>query len=148
MGARLELEVEPVASAREALRGADVVVTSGPILKEPQPAIEAGWLEEGAFAAALDFDSYWQPGALREMDVLVTDDLGQFRFYRESGYFQHTPEPHGELADVVAGARPGRADAAQRTFAMTLGLALADMATAAPLYRAALERGIGRTLPL
>lgn len=47
----------------------DIVVTSGPILKHPTPAIEAGWLAPGAFASLVDFDSYWQGAALSERTV-------------------------------------------------------------------------------
>jgi hypothetical protein len=46
----------------------DLVVTSGPILKNPDPVIEAGWLNEGSFACPVDFDSYWQGDALRQAD--------------------------------------------------------------------------------
>ena len=42
------------------VEAADLVVTSGPILKHPTPTIEAGWLPAGAFASAVDFDSYWR----------------------------------------------------------------------------------------
>jgi len=35
-----------------------------------------------------------------------------------------------------------------RTIAINLGLALEDMATAMPIYQAALQQGLGVTLPL
>ncbi|MDK1031639.1 MAG: ornithine cyclodeaminase family protein, partial [Planctomycetia bacterium] len=49
MGRALRLDVEVVKSPKEAVVGSDMVVTSGPILKDPDPPIEAGWLGEGAF---------------------------------------------------------------------------------------------------
>jgi len=148
MGDATALEVEPVETLSEAVKGLDIVVTSGPILKHPDPAIPAGWLAPGAFASLVDFDSYWQGAALREADRLATDDLAQMRYYRELGYFQDTPEPYADLGEIVAGRKPGRETAEERTMAINLGLALEDMAVAVRLYRRAREDGIGTELPL
>src|SRR4030043_1786741 len=51
----LNLDIEPVKRLTEAVKGLDLVVTSGPILKHPKPLIEPGWLAEGAFASPVDF---------------------------------------------------------------------------------------------
>lgn len=40
----------------------DLVVTSGSMLKHPTPIIEKDWLKPGAFASAVDLDSYWTAG--------------------------------------------------------------------------------------
>ncbi|MBI5365923.1 MAG: ornithine cyclodeaminase family protein [Planctomycetes bacterium] len=148
MSGRLGLEVEPVGRVEEAVRGLDLVVTSGPILRRPAPPIPAGWLAEGAFACPLDFDSMWQGAAFREADLLVTDDLAQFAYYRREGYFGETPDPAADLGQVIAGDAPGRTDARQRTIALNLGIALEDMATAVLVERRARERGLGVELPL
>ena len=71
------VDVIPVESAREAVQEMDIVVTSGPILRDPAPAIGPGWLAKGAFACPLDFDSYWQGDALAQADKLATDDISQ-----------------------------------------------------------------------
>jgi ornithine cyclodeaminase/alanine dehydrogenase len=148
MGGELGLAIEVVGSARAAVEDLDLVVTSGPILKHPKPAIEPGWLAPGSFASAVDFDSYFQGAALRECDRLVTDDLPQMEYYREVGYFQGTPPADSELGEIVCGKKPGRRTADERTVAMNLGIALDDMATAILIHRRALERGIGTWLPL
>ncbi len=79
IGSRFDLEVVPVATPREAVTGCDIVVTAGPILKKPHAAIQAGWLEEGAFASLVDFDSYWHADAMRETTKFCTDDTQQLR---------------------------------------------------------------------
>jgi ornithine cyclodeaminase/alanine dehydrogenase-like protein (mu-crystallin family) len=96
----------------------------------------------------VDFDSYWQGAALREMDRLATDDLAQMRYYRGEGYFRETPEPYADLGEIVAGKKPGRASASERTASINLGLALDDVATAIRIYKRARAAGIGRELPL
>ena len=67
MSAALNVEVIGVRDVREAVIASDLVVTSGPILKHPAPTIEKDWLQPGAFASAVDFDSYWTPDALAAM---------------------------------------------------------------------------------
>jgi ornithine cyclodeaminase/alanine dehydrogenase len=148
MSAQLGLAVLPVTNPAEAVRGLDLVVTSGPILKHPQPTIEAGWLAPGAFASPVDFDSYWQGAALAEVDRLATDDHAQMGYYRQSGYFQSTPEPYADLGELAAGLKPGRQSASERTMSINLGLALDDMATAIRIFHLACERGLGIRLPL
>jgi ornithine cyclodeaminase/alanine dehydrogenase-like protein (mu-crystallin family) len=144
----LGIFVEPVTELADAVRGLDIVVTSGPILKHPDPPIPAGWLAPGSFASLVDFDSYWRGAALREADRLATDDAAQMRYYREVGYFRDTPEPYAELAELVAGAKPGRERADERTMAVNLGLALEDMAVAVRVLERARAEGIGTRLPL
>jgi len=148
MGAELAVEVRVVDGPRAAVRGMDLVVTSGPILKSPAPAIERDWLAPGSFASAVDFDSYFQGEALRQADRIVTDDLAQMEYYRGVGYFADTPKADADLGQIVCGARPGRANAAERIVCMNLGIALDDMATAMLVLQRARERGLGRVLPL
>jgi len=148
MSVQLHVDVEPVSEVSQAVKGMDIVVTSGPILKNPQPAIPPGWLAEGAFASPVDFDSYWQGAAIAEIDKLATDDLQQLEYYRRSGYFRSTPEPYADLGQIAAGLKAGRQSDAERTMSINLGLALDDMATAIRVYRRAVERGIGTELPL
>ncbi|MDT8370269.1 MAG: ornithine cyclodeaminase family protein [Longimicrobiales bacterium] len=140
--------IEIVTSPRAAIEGLDLVVTSGPILEDPDPVIEPGWLAEGSFAVAVDFDSYWQGAALREVDRFVTDDLAQMDYYRELGYFRDIPTPHAGLGAIVAGRAAGRTDASERTLAMPLGLAAADMVTAVLVLERARAHEVGTVLPL
>ena len=148
MAEALGLEIDPVANVADAVQKLDLVVTSGPILKTPHATIPAGWLAEGSFASLVDFDSYWSGAALRQADKLATDDKGQMTYYRSLGYFRETPEPYADLGELVSGKKSGRESAQERTFAVNLGLALDDMATAILIYRRAKEMGIGRELPL
>jgi ornithine cyclodeaminase/alanine dehydrogenase-like protein (mu-crystallin family) len=148
MQSQFGLEVEVVGKVEDAVRGLDLVVTSGPILKKPTPPIEAGWLAEGAFASPVDFDSMWKGEALSEIDYLITDDVPQMEYYRTSGYFQKTPKAHADLGEVAAGIKRARQSPSERTMAINLGIALDDMATAIRIYHRAKELGIGQNLQL
>jgi len=145
---RLGLEVIPAATPREAVTGCDIVVTAGPILKKPHATIQAAWLDEGAFASLVDFDSYWHPEAMAQAAKFCTDDTPQLRQYQQMGYFRQIPEIHADLGELVSGQKSGRQATAERTMTANLGLAIDDMAVAPLLYQRALDRGIGTWLDL
>jgi ornithine cyclodeaminase/alanine dehydrogenase-like protein (mu-crystallin family) len=148
MSEKLGIEVIGVSEPRKAVVESDLVVSSGPILKHPTPTIQKDWLQPGGFGSAVDFDSYWSPDALAQMDKISTDDHAQFQYYRTAGYFSQTPDPYADLGEIVAGLKPGRERVDERTLAINLGLALDDMAVAPRIYQTAKERGLGTWLPL
>jgi ornithine cyclodeaminase/alanine dehydrogenase-like protein (mu-crystallin family) len=148
IGSRLNLEVIPVGIPREAVTGCDIVVTAGPILKSPHATIQTGWLDEGAFASLVDFDSYWHPDAMQAAAKFCTDDTPQLRQYQQMGYFQNIPEIHADLGELVTGQKPGRETSAERTLTANLGLAIDDMAVAPIIFRKAVEKELGTWLPL
>jgi ornithine cyclodeaminase/alanine dehydrogenase-like protein (mu-crystallin family) len=148
MAYRFALEVVPVATPREAVSGCDIVVTSGPILKKPHATIQSGWLDAGAFASLVDFDSYWHPDAMAESDKFCTDDTQQLLHYQQNGYFQNIPALHADLGELVVGRKTGRETPAERTMTANLGLALDDMAVAPNIFQKAVEKGLGKWLPL
>lgn len=148
MSERFGLEVTVTSDPRQAVTGRDMVVTAGPILHTPHATIKAGWLDAGAFASLVDYDSFWDGPALQEVDKFCTDDISQLEYYRSIGYFQSIPPIYASLGELVTGRKPGRQSPAERTIACNLGLALDDMAAAPIVYRRAVERGIGTWLPL
>jgi ornithine cyclodeaminase/alanine dehydrogenase-like protein (mu-crystallin family) len=145
---RFDLEVVVVDTPREAVSGCDLIVTAGPILKKPHRTIQAGWMDEGAFASLVDFDSYWHPDAMKQVTKFCTDDLAQLHYYESVGYFQEIPPVHADLGELVTGQKPGRETPGERTMAANLGLALDDMAVAPLVHQRAVEKGIGTWLPL
>jgi ornithine cyclodeaminase/alanine dehydrogenase len=142
------LRVVPVNSPRKAVEGCDIIVTATPILKHPNPPIEASWFNNGAFACALDFDSYWKPIAMHSMDKFCTDDVDQLVHFKTIGYFSDIPEIYADLGEIVAGKKVGRESKDERIMSMNLGLAIEDMATAMKVYKKAKEEDVGTWLPL
>jgi len=143
-----ELNVRIVGSPEEAVRNSDIIVTAGPILKEPHPVIEDDWLKPGFFASPVDFDSYWKKSAFENCDKFVTDDKDQCLYYKSLGYFQHIPEIYADLGEIAAGIKPGREKKEEKIICANLGLAMDDMATAIKIYNKAVENNIGTWLEL
>jgi ornithine cyclodeaminase/alanine dehydrogenase len=148
MTKKLGVPVIGVSHPKQAVVESDLVVTSGPILKHPDPTIQKDWLQPGAFGSAVDFDSYWTGDALFQMDRISTDDHAQFQYYKSVGYFQATPDPYADLGEIVVGQKPGRKSSTERTLAINLGLAMDDMAVAPEIYNRARAMKIGTWLTL
>jgi ornithine cyclodeaminase/alanine dehydrogenase-like protein (mu-crystallin family) len=148
MSEKFPYTVVGVKTPREAVADADIIVTSGPILKHPSPVIEASWLKEGAFISPVDFDSLLTGEALLRADRFFTDDSAQLYYYQSQGYFKILPPSVQELHDVVAGKIPGRGAGHEIVISMNLGISLLDMGTARTIYDKSMEMGRGVKLPL
>jgi ornithine cyclodeaminase/alanine dehydrogenase len=142
------LAADVVDNPKQAVSECDIVVTAGPILKEPHATIQAGWMDDGAFASLVDFDSYWHADALQESTKFCTDDTAQLRHYQQIGYFRTIPPVYADLGELVARKKPGRETTEEITMTANLGLALDDMAVAPLIYRRAVKQGIGTWLTL
>ncbi len=142
----LGIEGTVASTPKQAVEGLDMIVTAGPILRNPHATIQRDWMAEGAFASLVDFDSYWAPDAMAQSAKFTTDDIPQLEHYRNIGYFKKIPQLYGTLGDMVAGTKPGRENDSERNFACNLGLAIDDMATAPLVYQLAIEKKIGTWL--
>ena len=85
---------------------------------------------------------------MKEAAKFCTDDVPQLLHFKDIGYLQDIPPIYADLGELVTGKKPGREDAAERTIACNIGLALADMAVASTIYQRAVQKGIGTCLPL
>ncbi len=141
-GARLNL----AASAREAVNGADVVLTAGPINKPARPVIELDWLKPGCLGLPLDFDSYFAPSTFLVSDRLYTDDTAQIRYYQTHGYFPALPPRLVDLGELLTAQDAGRRNEDEIILGCNLGIALDDVVTASLLFRLAREKGMGTWL--
>ncbi|MBI1893320.1 MAG: ornithine cyclodeaminase family protein [Candidatus Rokubacteria bacterium] len=148
MEGRHGVPVHRALNAREAIDGADIVVTAGPIEPAAIRTIGPGWLKRGALGIALDYDCYWQAAAFQAADGFYTDDVAQLHHLEEYGYFRGAPPVTAEVGEVVAGLKPGRTRHDQVLIAVSMGVAAEDVLTAHRLYQAALRQGRGIELPL
>ena len=110
---------------RAAVAGAEVVVTAGPILRDPPSLLDGSWLEEDVLLLPIDFDFYVSADAVAACDLFLTDDVAQYAAYREHGYFHSWPDPQASVGEgLEKGVR------ARRVVCANLGVAALDAAFA------------------
>ena len=149
MGPHLGLALRPAASASEACRGADLIVTA---TSAREPVLKGEWLDPGVHVNAVGSN---QPRrreldgeAVGRCDVIATDLQEQARL--ESGdLIEAAAEGRldwgrvGELGAILTGRAAGRTSPAERTLFKSNGIALEDVAAAALVHRRADGAGIG-----
>jgi alanine dehydrogenase len=139
------LEVEVASAAEGIAAGAQVVVSSAAIVRQPERPLRRAHLKDATVACAVDFDATLSEDLFEDAALFVVDDLAQYRYYRQQGYFAGYPPEAVELAEVLG-------DEAPRTRGLRvyvpLGIALEDVAVAAEINRRAASAGLGLELPL
>jgi ornithine cyclodeaminase/alanine dehydrogenase-like protein (mu-crystallin family) len=140
-----ELGAEIASSADEAARGANVVITTAAIVRDPERPIGRAELAGASVACAIDFDAMLAEDVFDGAAAFVVDDVAQYRFYREQGYFAGYPDDPVELSDALA---PEASHPPGLRVFVPLGIAIEDVAVAAELNRRAGEAGVGTQLPL
>lgn len=151
MEKELGIAVEPAASGREAVRGADVMITatSGNVV-----VFEAGWLEPGALLMSLAPGEFDPETILRSRVFLSNPEqvLGDdpprkpFSIVLSDGRFR-AGDICAELCDVVAGKQPGRAGPDDIILYESPGMGILDAAIGNWVYQRARAKGLGTELP-
>ena len=154
MSRELDVPVHPVESAEAAVAQADVVCV---ITNAREPVVDGGALREGTHVNAAGSNSWMRreldETAVRRSALVVVDDLADAKI--ESGDLIWAAERRAfrweqavELRDVVGGRVDGRPSAEALTLFESQGLAIEDVAAGTHVYRAAIERGMGREVTL
>jgi ornithine cyclodeaminase/alanine dehydrogenase-like protein (mu-crystallin family) len=154
MQPQVHAEIVPVAEARAAVEGMDVVTT---MTSAREPVFQGEWLAPGTHVNAAGANS----AKRREIDLetvrrcsrIAADSVEQARM--ECGDLIAAVEAGVlewdnviEFADIAGGDVPGRASARECTLFESQGISVWDIATAARVYELAQAQGLGQSIPL
>lgn len=154
MAVRLKTRAIAVDSAERAARDADIVITA---TTSTRPVLEGKWLAPGAHINAIGANfpqkRELDDEAIRRCDLIAVDSREQSKM--EAGDLIDTlrDDDSGwgrvrELSAIVAGKAKGRTNANEVTLFKSSGIASEDVAVAGRIYELALERHIGRQIPM
>lgn len=147
----LGIEVTAAIEAEDAVRGADIVVTTTPA---ECPILNAGWLEPGQHVTAMGADSEHKneidPKAFARVTYIAdrlsqTRRLGELHHAIRAGLIA-ADATFAELGEVVAGTAPGRTRADEITLADLTGTGVQDTAIANLALARARSAGAGRAI--
>ena len=152
------VEIVPVSSAEEAVRGSDIVSAA---TNTVDPVIEGRWLEAGMHVTSLVGGDGYLPRkelddeAIRRANLIIVgykpqiflDKQAEFHDRLERGIIK--AEDLHELGDLLNGKCRGRKDEKEITFFKNnTGMGIQFAATARKMYEKAREKGVGAELPL
>jgi ornithine cyclodeaminase/alanine dehydrogenase-like protein (mu-crystallin family) len=154
MTERLGIPVSAVSSAEDAVRNADIVVTS---TNSAQPVLEGRWLRPGMHVNAIGSNyahkTELDAEAVLRADIIAADSVEQAKieagdliqaFGKDISRWQNVRE----LSGIVAGKSAARTGSSQITLFKSCGVATEDIAVAGRAYELARERGLGREIPM
>jgi ornithine cyclodeaminase/alanine dehydrogenase-like protein (mu-crystallin family) len=136
---KLGLSAVRSTTAREAVRDADLVITSVTFSPHLVPFLDARWLQPGTFVTMTDQAAPWVADGMAAFNRIVIDDLEQ-----EAQMPKPLVDPAlvaGDLTGLVKGDIPGRRSNEEKTAFVFRGLALGDLAVAALAYQRAVQLG-------
>ncbi len=148
------VSIHIVRSAREAVLGADLLVT---VTTAKEPIVKAEWLKPGMHINAVGShrpDLREIDGATLAAAKIVVDsreaimaECGDILLaIQEKAITANSV--HAEIGEVLAGKKPGRTRADEITLYKAVGIAIQDVATAHLVYRKALERNVGTNIEI
>ena len=152
MSERLNIDVQPTASAAEAVDGVDIVIT---ITNASEPVLTGDMLSPGTHINAAGSNSWMRreldTAAVGKCGIIATDDVEQARIecgelMRAAATGHFSWETLVGLDRIVAGLQPGRDSDDQITLFESQGVAFEDIAVCNRLYKMAKDQGIGATV--
>jgi ornithine cyclodeaminase/alanine dehydrogenase-like protein (mu-crystallin family) len=151
MRAALGIEIVPCASGREAVQGADIMITA---TSGNHIVFEAGWLTPGTLFMSLAPGEFGEEVVLRSRVYLTAPEqaLGDdpprkpFNTLLASGRFSAS-DVVADLCDVVTGKKPGRGSDGEIIYYASPGLALLDVGIGHWVYQRARQLGLGTEMP-
>ena len=148
------VDASVVDSSEEAVVGSDIVTTA---TTSKEPIIHGAWLEPGIHINGVGANSpgkkelapsvYARGHVVVDYKEQVLMEAGDLMAAIESGEFSEA-DIAGELGEVIAGTKPGRNSDDAITVFKSVGVAYQDIATAAYVYRKAVDRGMGEEIDL
>jgi ornithine cyclodeaminase/alanine dehydrogenase-like protein (mu-crystallin family) len=150
MASLLNLSIRLCAHGREAVDGADMIVT---VTSSEGEFVRDEWIKPGAFIASVGSYPELDPALLKKVEKLVVDDRTQARYRGElwKGYErgEFTDSMiYAELGEIVSGKKKGRETRHERTLACLTGVGTLDVAVARRVYDIALVRNLGSWVSL
>ena len=147
LAGQLGLPVSACGEVRDAVTGADIVVTA---TNSPQPVLRREWLAAGthvnAVGACVPRDREIDTATMAEAAVFadsresVCNESGDYLLAEKEGAANPV---RAEIGELLIGAARGRADSGELTVFESLGLAAEDLAAASYLYEKAAALGAG-----
>jgi len=149
VGKEYGLNIRPVESTEEALRGADIVVSA---TTTSAPFVQNSWLGDGITVYSIGKHQEMESVFYKKADKFVVDSWEHCknksdmqRMLKEN--YLSEKDLHAELPELLTGKKPARQSGRERIFVRAIGLVNQDIAMADHIYRRALEMGIGTHLP-
>jgi ornithine cyclodeaminase/alanine dehydrogenase-like protein (mu-crystallin family) len=149
VGKKYGLNIVPVESTEDALKGADIVVSA---TTTSMPFVRESWLGPGITVYSIGKNQEVESAFYKKADKFVVDSWvhcknksDMQRLLKEN--YLSEKDFYAELPELLSGKKPARQSDRERIFIRAIGLVNQDISLAHHIYQAALKRDVGTLLP-
>jgi ornithine cyclodeaminase/alanine dehydrogenase len=133
------IDAEVCDKPEDAVRDADLIVSSVTLAFDLEPFVDAGWLKPGAFAAVTDAGVPWHRHSIGSFGTIIIDNVEQERLApKKMVELDHVT---GDLEGLVTGRFAAGFDPAHPSAFIYRGLAIGDFAVSGLAYTRARQAG-------
>ena len=149
MSEKLDIQIDPATSNKDAVKGADIILTA---TTSQSPVFQGEWVDLGTHICAI---GSFTP-TMRELDTYIVKKAKVVVDSREASMEEAgdliiplqekvitTDHIHAELGEITSGIKPARETEDEITLFKSVGLAIQDAAAAKLVYERAREQQIG-----
>jgi len=151
MSEKFDVNIIPVDTIEEAMKGADIVMT---LTTANAPLVKSDWIEPGMFILKLGSYQELDPKVFTAVDKIVVDNW-EYVSHRCRELIQlinagliTRDNIYAEIPEVVAGKKQGRENDSESILGIAFGLGGDYAALFSYIYKQAIKLGIGQTLKL
>jgi len=141
---RLDLNMSPFESAKETLKGADIVIE---LTTSKTPTFSAEWIEPGCYVAGPNIFGI-PPQLSKKADKWVIGNWEKDLKWIKANPEYSDGDIYASLDEVAAGEKPGRETEKEITLMTHYGMGALDVSAMHLVYNMAVKKGIGTRLKL
>lgn len=142
-------EITYCASAGEAAKNADIILTAISMTTEIKPCIKLEHLKEKVTLISQDYDAAFTADCFMKADEFIVDDTKQYQTTKELGpHFADFPkDPDADMGEIMSGKYKLK-EGIKRRAVIFQGIATHDIVTTKLVYEEAKEQGKGTILDI
>lgn len=146
---QIDVEIVRGKNPESVAKSCQVLSSATVILLEPLAVIDDNWVTAGQTLLPCDLNTYFDPLTLKRADKYIVDSREEHELFAAMGYFPGgLPEISCETGEVLAGKCRGRDNKDELIVCSNIGMAVCDVVVGKKVFIKALDKSLGRMLPL
>ncbi|HHW95447.1 MAG TPA: ornithine cyclodeaminase family protein [Mogibacterium sp.] len=147
-----EIGIEIVkGTPQEIAKKCDVMSSATIILREPLGVVKDEWISPGQTIIPCDMNTFFDLKAQYRADKYIVDSIDEHQLFADMGYFpadKGLPKVYAQTGEILGGLKPGRESKDELIVCSNIGISVNDIAMGQAILSNALEKGVGKMLPL
>jgi ornithine cyclodeaminase/alanine dehydrogenase len=145
----IEVEIIKGKSPEEVTKSCEVLSSATIILLDPLAVVKDEWVSKGQTILPCDLNTFWDPVTSKRADKYIVDSIEEHQLFDGMGYFPDgLPDIVCETGEILAGVKKGRESKDELIVNSNIGMSVCDVVVGREIFNRALDKNVGRKLPL